>query len=175
MITGPAEPAPGTPNLVLPAQPPQAFAIYAFRSTRITGPGKPSAIPAALAACGIGVLTLDLGATPSSATTTSDDADLAAVDRAADTLRSEHAEPSLLIGHSAAGPAVLAAAATLPGVRAAVTVGSPAPRRRRLSNVPLLVLHAPNDQVVPAREAGRDRRARRGSGPTPASRAAPTG
>ena len=72
-----------------------------------------------------------------------------------DTLRSQHGEPSLLIGHSAAGPAVLAAAATLPGVRAVVTVASPAPRVRRLSNVPLLVLHAPDDQIVPVREASR--------------------
>ena len=155
MITGQAEPAPGAPNLVLPAPPPRAFAIYAFRGARTTGPGMPSALPAALAARGIGVLTLDLAGPPASATTTSEDADLAALRLAADTLRSEHGEPSLLIGHSAAGPAVLAAAAALPGVRAVVTIGSPAPRRRRLGNVPLLVLHAPDDQVVPAREASR--------------------
>ena len=155
MITGQAEPAPGPPNLLLPARPPRAFAIYACRSARTTGPGMPSAIPSALAAAGIGVLALDLGRPQASATTTSEDADLLALRLAADTLRSEHGEPSLLIGHSAAGPAVLTAAATLPGVRAVVTVGSPAPGARRLGHVPLLVLHAPDDQVVPAREAGR--------------------
>jgi uncharacterized OsmC-like protein len=155
MITGQAEPAPGAPNLVLPAEPPRAFAIYAFRGVRTTGPGMPSAIPSALAASGIAVLAIDLGSAPCSATTTSEDADLHALRLAADALRSEHGEPSLLIGHSAAGPAVLAAAATLPGVRAVVTVASPAPRARRLTTVPLLVLHAPDDEIVPAREAGR--------------------
>jgi uncharacterized OsmC-like protein len=155
MITGQAEPAPGAPNLLLPARPPRALAIYAFRAARTTGPVMPCAIPSALAACGIGVLALDLRSAPSSATLTSQDADLLALRQAADTLRSEHGEPSLLIGHSAAGPAVLTAAATLPGVRAVVTVGSPAPGARRLGHVPLLVLHAPDDLVVPAREAGR--------------------
>jgi uncharacterized OsmC-like protein len=158
MITGQAESASGAPNLLLPARPSRALAIYAFRGARTTGPEIPSALPSALAACGIGLLTLDLRSVPFSATITSEDADLLALRQAADALRSEHGEPSLLIGHSAAGPAVLAAAATLPGVRAVVTVvtvGSPAPRRRRLSTVPLLVLHAPDDQVVPVREASR--------------------
>jgi uncharacterized OsmC-like protein len=155
MITGQAEPARGAPKLILPARPARAFAIYAFRGARTTGAGMPSAIPSALAASRIAVLALDLPAAPSSVTTTSEDADLLALRQAASALRSEHGEPSLLIGHSAAGPAVLAAAATLPGVRAVVTVGSPAPHSRRLSNVPLLVLHAPDDQVVPAREANR--------------------
>ena len=81
----------------------------------------PNALPAALAAHGIGVLNLDLGYTPAPATTTSEDADLAALRLAADTLRSEHAEPSLLIGHAAAGPAVLAASSCSPR-------SAPAPR-----------------------------------------------
>jgi uncharacterized OsmC-like protein len=154
MMTGKADPASGAPILVLPAQPPSALAIYAFRSARTAGPGMPTALPSALAARGIAVLTVDLGSAPSSATT-AEDGDLAAVVRAAATLRREHGEPSLLIGHSAAGPAVLAAAAALPGVRAIVTVASPAPRARQPGHVPLLILHAPDDPVVPVREAGR--------------------
>jgi uncharacterized OsmC-like protein len=141
--------------LVLPAQVPSAFAIYAFRGARSTGPRAPSVLPSALAAAGIAVLTVDLPSVPSSAATSAEDHDLAALGQAAETLRSKHREPSLLIGHSAAGPAVLAAAAALPGVRALVTVASPAPRARRLGNVPLLVLHAPDDSIVPVREAGR--------------------
>ena len=47
----------------------RAFAIYAFRDTRTTGPGVRSALPSALAACGIGVLTLDLGSAPPSGPT----------------------------------------------------------------------------------------------------------
>ena len=46
----------------------------------------PNALPAALAAHGIGVLNLDLGYTPAPATTTSEDADLAALRLAADAL-----------------------------------------------------------------------------------------
>ena len=155
MITGPAEPAPGAPNLMLPAQPPRAFAIYAFRSARTTGPGMPSALPSALVGVGIGVLTLDLGSAPPAAGRPSEDTDLARVGRAADTLRREHGAPSLLIGHAAAGPTIIAAAGALPDVRAVVTIGSPAPHARRLGNLPLLVLHAPHDPVVPVREAGR--------------------
>jgi hypothetical protein len=40
-------------------------------------------------------------------------------------------------------------------VRAVVTVGSPAPRSPRPFRLPLLVLHAPRDPVVSAREASR--------------------
>jgi putative redox protein len=152
-MTGQA--SPGAPDLVLPAQPPSAFAMYAFRGARSTGPRAPSALPSALAAGGIAVLTVDLGSAPSAATTSAEDGDLAALGRAAEALRREHREPSLLIGHSAAGPAVLAAAGALPGVRALVTVASPAPRPRRLGDIPLLVLHAPDDPIVPIREAGR--------------------
>jgi putative redox protein len=82
-----------------------------------------------------------------------EDGDLAAVVGAAATLHSGHGEPALLIGHAAAGPVVLAAAAALPGVRAVVTVASPAPRARPPGRVPLLILHAADDPVVPIREA----------------------
>ena len=44
---------------------------------------------------------------------------------AADWLRREHAAPALLIGHSLGGAAVLAAAASVPEVRAVATVGAP--------------------------------------------------
>ena len=104
MITGQADLASGAPNLMLPAQPPRALAIYAFQSARTTGPGMPSALPSALVGVGIGVLTLDLGSAPPYATRPSEEADLARVGLAADTLRSEHGAPSLLIGHAAAGP-----------------------------------------------------------------------
>ena len=153
MTTGPADRAPAAPSLVLPARPPRTLAIYAFRSARTTGPGVPSALPSALAARGIGVLRVDLGPAPSSATPTDDD--LAALMRAAEILRSEHGEPALLVGHAAAGPAVLAATAALPGVRAIVTIASPAPRARQPGRLPLLILHAPDDPVVPVHEAGR--------------------
>jgi uncharacterized OsmC-like protein len=143
-------------NLLLPAQPPRAFAIYAFRAHPTSGPQRASAIPAALAANGIGVLAVDLGSSQQPAdATAAQDHDAAALRLAADTLRTNHRAPSLLIGHSAAGPPILAAAASLTDIRAVVTIGSPAPRSQWRSRVPLLVLHAPGDPVVSAGEASR--------------------
>ncbi|HLS68562.1 MAG TPA: alpha/beta fold hydrolase [Kiloniellales bacterium] len=45
---------------------------------------------------------------------------------AADYLRQQHSAPSLLVGHSLGGTAVLAAAAKIPEARAVVTIGAPA-------------------------------------------------
>ena len=45
---------------------------------------------------------------------------------AADYLRKNHAAPSLLIGHSLGGAAVLAAAPHVPEATAVVTIGAPA-------------------------------------------------
>jgi uncharacterized OsmC-like protein len=156
MTTSHTDRDPRQGNLLLPAGPPRALAIYAFRAHRAEDPQPASALPAALAGAGIGVLALDLGSSdfPAGAGPSQDD-DAAAVRRAVDTLRAGHGEPALLIGHSAAGPAVLAAAASMTGVRAVVTVGSPAPQPPRRPGVPLLVLHAPHDPVVPLSEASR--------------------
>jgi putative redox protein len=115
-----------------------------------------SALPSALAALGIGVLVLDLESLHRSPDTADlDDAAASALRQAAVLLADAHGVPSLLIGHSAAGPAVLAATISLPDVRAVVTIGSPAPRTRRPPSAPLLVLHAPADRIVPVQEAGR--------------------
>lgn len=142
--------------ILLPAQPPRAFAIYAYRAPQITAPPSANAIPSALAACGVAVLALDLASRqPPGDSTSTAQSDAAALRWAVDRLRAEHGPPALLIGHSAAGPPILAASASLTGVRAVVTIGSPAPSSRRLHGIPLLVLHAPHDPVVPVREAGR--------------------
>jgi len=145
---------PGPGSLLLPAGTQRTMAIYAFRASPASGGQPASALPAALAGAGIGVLTIELGASPAGTGRAEDD-DAAAVERAAETLRARQGAPSLLIGHSAAGPAVLSAAAGMTGVRAVVTVGSPAPQRPRHAHVPLLILHAPRDPVVPLPEATR--------------------
>src|SRR5438270_9173796 len=112
MTTGQADPRSRAVNLLLPATPPRAYAVYAFRAHPTAGPQPVSAIPAALAACGIGVLATDLGAAATSAAMSAEEADAAALRAAADSLRAAHRAPALLVGHSAAGPAVLAAAAS---------------------------------------------------------------
>lgn len=156
MPTGQTDPLPTAAKLLLPVQPPRAFAIYAYRAPQITAALSASAIPSALAACGVAVLILDLASCqPAGDSTSTEQSDAAALQRAADSLRARHGPPALLIGHSAAGPPVLAASVSLAGVRAVVTIGSPAPRSQRLRGTPLLVLHAPSDPVVSVQEAGR--------------------
>jgi pimeloyl-ACP methyl ester carboxylesterase len=140
-------------TLLLPAQPPRAWAIHAFRSA---GPAAASAVPAALVAVGFGVLSVDLDSAGSSRdASAAEDRDAAAVRTSAEALRAGHGRPSLLVGQSGGGPAVLAAAAALSDARALVTVGSPAPRSGRGARLPLLVLHGPRDPVVPVEDAGR--------------------
>jgi uncharacterized OsmC-like protein len=141
-------------ELLPPAGPLRAFAIYAFRAHQTAGRQPKCAIPAALAARGIAVLAVELGSSWAAEESTSAE-DHHVLRRAIDTLRAHHGAPTLLIGHSAAGPPILAAAGSVADVRAVVTVGSPAPRMRPRLGVPLLVLHAPGDPVVSPREASR--------------------
>jgi len=70
---------------------------------------------------------------------------------AAGELRSAVAAPSILVGHSLAGAAILAIADRVPEARAVATVGAPADgARERIASLrpALLVMHAPDDQVV---------------------------
>ena len=137
-------------RLLHPPRSPRAYALYA---ARLPAGMAVSRLPEALAAHGFAVLTLDLGASPPDRDAAVEDSDVAALRRAAQQLPAQRPGPALLIGHSWAGPATLAAARALGDVRALVTVGSPAPQRPRLRGVPLLVLHAPLDPVVPIDDA----------------------
>ena len=83
---------------------------------------------------------------------------------AADQLRSTMAAPSILVGHSLGGAAVLAIAARVPEARAVVTLAMPAdaaqvgdlgqigmqPQRQRIATLrrALLVIHSPDDEAV---------------------------
>jgi putative redox protein len=113
------------------------------------------------------VLSLDLtrarhaGEKPASATFSLGVDDLAI---AAAHLRSTVAAPSILVGHSLGGAAVLAIAALVPEARAVVTLAAPADaaqvadlgqigvlaQRQRIATLrrALLVIHSPNDEVV---------------------------
>jgi putative redox protein len=80
---------------------------------------------------------------------------------AAAQLRSTMAAPSILVGHSLGGPAVLAIAEQVPEARAVVTLATPADaagqgqigaqaQRQRIAALhrALLVIHSPDDEVV---------------------------
>lgn len=85
-------------------------------------------------------------------------ADLGEILAAARFMESCYHSPSILIGHSQAGPAIVHAAALLPEVKALAVIGSPYQAGAMTSHLlsmqqPLLILHAPEDESVPFQEA----------------------
>jgi putative redox protein len=114
--------------LDLPDSEPLAFALFAHCFTCSKDNLAARRISAALAAHGIAVLRFDftgLGGSEgefANATFSSNIADLV---RAADHLRRSHKAPTLLIGHSLGGAAVLAAAAQIPEAKAVATIAAP--------------------------------------------------
>ncbi|MFC0241425.1 bifunctional alpha/beta hydrolase/OsmC family protein [Rhodopseudomonas telluris] len=114
--------------LDLPESAPVAFALFAHCFTCSKDNLAARRIAAALAARGIAVLRFDftgLGASEgefANATFSSNVADLVL---AADHLRQVHQAPTLLIGHSLGGAAVLAAAAQIPEAKAVATIAAP--------------------------------------------------
>lgn len=116
-------------RLELPAGPPRGWAIFAHCFTCGADIVAATRISRALAEEGIAVLRFDFTGLGHSAgefantTFTSNVEDLV---RAADHLRSRYQAPSILIGHSLGGAAVLAARHRIPEVRAVATLGAPA-------------------------------------------------
>jgi putative redox protein len=114
--------------LDLPDAPPRAVALFAHCFTCSKDNLAARRIAAGLVARGIAVLRFDftgLGASEgefANATFSSNVADLVL---AADHLRKTHRAPSLLIGHSLGGAAVLAAAAQIPEAKAIATIAAP--------------------------------------------------
>lgn len=143
-------------RLDLPVGSPRAVALFAHCFTHGKDVIAASRVSKALIEQGIAVLRFDFAGLGESdgefanATFSSNVADLV---RAADHLRSTLAGPSLLVGHSLGGAAVLAAAEQIPEVRAIATIGAPADPAHVTNlvgalNRPLLVMHAPGDQLV---------------------------
>jgi uncharacterized OsmC-like protein/alpha/beta superfamily hydrolase len=116
-------------RLELPLVAPRAYAIFAHCFTCGKDSTAAVRVSRALAARGVAVLRFDftgLGKSEGSfadSTFSSNVADLLA---AAEYLRANFAAPSLLIGHSLGGAAVLAAGGAIPEVRAIATIGAPA-------------------------------------------------
>ena len=108
---------------------PKACALFAHCFTCSKDSRAATRISRALAEHGIAVLRFDftgLGASEGDFANTNFSSNVADLVAAADWLRENRAAPSILIGHSLGGAAVLAAAGEVPDAKAVVTIGAPA-------------------------------------------------
>lgn len=116
-------------RLELPEGPPKAYAIFAHCFTCSKDVFAASRIAGALTEHGIAVLRFDftgLGMSEGDFANTNFSSNVADLLAAADFLRDNYEAPTILIGHSLGGAAVLAAAGDVPEVRAVATIGAPA-------------------------------------------------
>lgn len=116
-------------RLDLPDETPRAYALFAHCFTCSKDVHAVARISRALTDFGIGVLRFDftgLGQSGGDFANTNFSSNIEDLVYAADFLRDTYAAPSLLIGHSLGGAAVLAVTARIPEARAVVTIGAPA-------------------------------------------------
>ncbi|SHG86647.1 bifunctional alpha/beta hydrolase/OsmC family protein [Bradyrhizobium erythrophlei] len=115
-------------SLDMPEREPLAYALFAHCFTCGKDVLAARRIAAALAAKGIAVLRFDftgLGSSEGDFANSTFSSNVADLVHAADHLRETRKAPSLLIGHSLGGAAILAAAAQIPEARAVVTIAAP--------------------------------------------------
>ena len=114
--------------LELPDGEPAAYALFAHCFTCGKDTLAAKRISVALAARGIAVLRFDftgLGSSEGDFANSTFSSNVADLVRAADHLRATRNAPSILIGHSLGGAAILAAAGKIPEARAVVTIAAP--------------------------------------------------
>jgi putative redox protein len=114
--------------LELPDGEPAAYALFAHCFTCGKDTLAAKRISVALAARGIAVLRFDftgLGSSEGDFANSTFSSNVADLVRAADHLRTTHKAPSLLIGHSLGGAAILAAAGQIPEAKAVATIAAP--------------------------------------------------
>lgn len=115
-------------RLDLPNGPPRGYAIFAHCFTCSKDLMAARRIAADLARQGIAVMRFDftgLGSSEGEFASTNFSSNVQDLVAAADHLRDRFGPPSVLIGHSLGGAAVLAAAGEIPETRAVVTIGAP--------------------------------------------------
>ena len=115
-------------SLDLPEHEPLAYALFAHCFTCGKDVLAAKRIAVALAAKGIAVLRFDftgLGSSEGDFANSTFSSNVADLVRAAEHLRDTRKAPSILIGHSLGGAAILAAAAQIPDARAVVTIAAP--------------------------------------------------
>jgi uncharacterized OsmC-like protein/pimeloyl-ACP methyl ester carboxylesterase len=133
-----------------PDGPVQAYALFAHCFTCGKDVLAAKRIATALAAKGIAVLRFDftgLGASEGEFANSTFSSNVADLVRAADHLRETRAAPSLLIGHSLGGAAILAAAGRIPEARAIATIAAPSD--------PAHVTHLFKDKIEDIRTQGK--------------------
>ncbi|EHR51295.1 putative redox protein, regulator of disulfide bond formation [Saccharomonospora marina XMU15] len=121
--------APLAARLELPGSRPRAYALFAHCFTCGKDAVAATRISRSLTEFGIAVLRFDftgLGGSGGDFANTDFSSNIEDVVRAADHLRATRAAPTLLIGHSLGGAAVLAAAGQVPEVKAVATIAAPA-------------------------------------------------
>ena len=121
----------------IPAGPVRATALFAHCFTCSKDILAAKRIAMELARTGIAVLRFDftgLGSSKGEFSHTNFSSNLQDLLIAADYLRQNYVAPSLLIGHSLGGAAVLASAADIPEVKAVATIGAPADTEHVLHN-----------------------------------------
>src|ERR1700680_3325412 len=114
--------------LDLPEREPLAYALFAHCFTCGKDVLAAKRIAVALAAKGIAVLRFDftgLGSSEGDFANSTFSSNVADLVRAADHLRETRKGPTILIGHSLGGAAILAAAGQIPDARAVVTIAAP--------------------------------------------------
>ncbi|UPT90553.1 bifunctional alpha/beta hydrolase/OsmC family protein [Bradyrhizobium barranii subsp. apii] len=114
--------------LELPDGEPRAYALFAHCFTCGKDTLAAKRISVALAAKGIAVLRFDftgLGSSEGDFANSTFSSNVADLMRAADHLRQVSTAPSILIGHSLGGAAILAAAGRIPEAKAVVTIAAP--------------------------------------------------
>ncbi|MCV0396208.1 MAG: alpha/beta fold hydrolase [Rhizobiaceae bacterium] len=124
-------------RLDLPDGPPRAFALFAHCFTCSKDLLAVRRIAAELARQGIAVLRFDftgLGASEGEFASTDFSSNVDDLVSAADYLGREYEAPSILIGHSLGGAAVLCAASRIEAVRAVVTIAAPSDVAHVLKN-----------------------------------------
>src|ERR1700726_2756238 len=115
-------------SLDLPEREPEAYALFAHCFTCGKDVLAAKRIAVALAAKGIAVLRFDftgLGSSEGDFANSTFSSNVADLVRAANHFRETRKAPSILIGHSLGGAAILAAAGQIPDAKAVVTIAAP--------------------------------------------------
>ncbi len=146
-------------RLDMPAGPPRAYALFAHCFTCSKDIFAAARIATALAENGFAVLRFDftgLGASDGEFANTNFSSNVQDLLEAASYLRENHAAPSLLVGHSLGGAAVLAAAGDIPEVRAVSTIGAPADAEHVIHNFGAAIDEIDETGSASVKLAGRD-------------------